>query len=222
MSCCSDVVVNRPAAELAYRAVSDDVPHLLSELRGKVVVLNLWATWCPPCRRELPDVDRLQKTYAGKGLVVVTLSNEERTQLLEFAATHPSSTLNVYTSDLGWLEVDGRPLSLVIDREGVVRSCFIGARSYAEFEREIGPSASIDVNRVRLFFFRKGRDRSPRLCSGDASVLDDFGRGRHPDEIEAGNELLQHPKLAPQLGPASPWRVRRQRDGRAIRLVCRE
>ena len=131
-------VVNRPAAELAYRAVSDDVPHRLSELRGKVVVLNLWATWCPPCRRELPDMDRLQKTYAGKGLVVVTLSNEERTQLLEFAATHPSSTLNVYTSDLGWLEVDGRPLSLVIDREGVVRSCFIGARSYAEFEREIG------------------------------------------------------------------------------------
>ncbi|HEX5045150.1 MAG TPA: TlpA disulfide reductase family protein [Candidatus Polarisedimenticolaceae bacterium] len=131
--------VDRPAAELAYRAVADDAPHRLSELRGSVVLLNLWATWCPPCRRELPDLDRLQKAYAGQGLVVVTLSNEEREALQQFAARYPTSTVNVYTPDLDWMDVDGRPLTLVIDRQGVVRACFIGTRSYGAFEREVTP-----------------------------------------------------------------------------------
>jgi len=130
-------VVSRPAPELTYQAVADDSPHRLSELRGKVVVLNLWATWCGPCRHELPDIDRLQKTYANQGLVVVTLSTEERQDLLKFAEQFPYSTLNVYASRFAWVDVGGRPLSYVIDREGRVRACFIGARTYADFEREV-------------------------------------------------------------------------------------
>jgi len=109
----------------------------LRALRGKVVLVNLWATWCPPCRKELPEIDRLQKAYADRGLVVVTLSDEERARLLKFSAEHPLTTLNVYASELGWLNVGGRPLSMVIDRGGVVRECIIGGRSYAEFEAKV-------------------------------------------------------------------------------------
>ncbi len=130
-------IVNRPAAEATFRAVADDSPHRLSELRGKVVVLNLWATWCGPCRRELPEIDRLQRAYADRGLVVVTVSTEERERLLRFAAEYPLATLNVYTPRIAWLDVGGRPLSVIIDRGGVVRACFIGARTYAEFERAV-------------------------------------------------------------------------------------
>jgi len=126
--------VGKPAGDLAFRQVADDAPRRLSELRGKVVLVNLWATWCPPCRKELPAIDKLQKAYADRGLVVVTLSDEERTQLLKFAAGHPFSTLNVYTRELGWLDVGGRPLTMVIDRQGTVRDCLIGGRDYAEFE----------------------------------------------------------------------------------------
>jgi thiol-disulfide isomerase/thioredoxin len=130
-------VVNRPSADVTYRTVADDSPHHLSELRGRVVVLNLWATWCGPCRRELPQVDRLQAAYSARGVTVVTLSTEERGDLQAFARQCPLATLNVYTPRVAWLDVPGRPLSLVIDRRGVVRACFIGARSYAEFEREV-------------------------------------------------------------------------------------
>ena len=130
-------IVNRPAAEIEFREVADDSPHRLSELRGKVVVLNLWATWCGPCRGELPGIDSLQTSYAGRGLVVVTLSTEGRDHLRAFAARHPLGTLNVYAPRVDWLDVPGRPISLVIDRDGVVRDCFIGARSYAEFERAV-------------------------------------------------------------------------------------
>lgn len=130
-------LVNRPAADAEYRGVADDAPHRLSELRGKVVVLNLWATWCGPCRMELPEIDRLQKAYADRGLVVVTVSTEERDRLRKFAEKVPLATLNVYTPRIDWLDVGGRPLSVIIDRDGVVRDCFIGARRYDEFERAV-------------------------------------------------------------------------------------
>src|SRR5262245_17807185 len=130
-------MVNRPAADATFRAVADDSPHRLSDLRGKVVVLNLWATWCGPCRRELPAINQLQKAYAKQGLVVVTISTEERSDLLKFAAQYPYETLNVYAPRFEWGDVPGRPLSLVIDRRGVVRACLIGTRSYEEFEREV-------------------------------------------------------------------------------------
>lgn len=129
--------VGRPAGELAFRRVDDDRLVRLSELRGQVVLLNLWATWCPPCRKELPEIDRLQRDYRQRGLVVVTLSNEERARLSEYARQYPVGTLNAYTAALGWLDVGGRPVSLVIDRSGVVRASIIGARGYAEFERAV-------------------------------------------------------------------------------------
>jgi thiol-disulfide isomerase/thioredoxin len=129
--------VGRPAADIDFRLVSDQTPGRLSELRGRVVLVNLWATWCPPCRHELPEINRLQQAYADRGLVVVTLSNEERDLLLRFAAQHPFTTVNVYASQLGWLDVPGRPLSIVIDREGVVRECIIGARSYVELRDKV-------------------------------------------------------------------------------------
>ena len=90
-----------------------------------------------PLSPELPDIDRLQKAYGAHGLEVVTISNDESAHLQDFAAKYPTSTLNVYASDLDWMDVDGRPLTFIIDRDGVVRACFIGSRSYAAFEREV-------------------------------------------------------------------------------------
>lgn len=129
--------VGRPAGDLSFREVADDRPRRLSELRDHVVLINLWATWCMPCSRELPALDKLQKNYRQSGLVVVTISNEDRALLLRFAAQHPLSTLNVYASSLGWLDVGGRPLSIVIDRSGKVRECLIGARDYPELEDKV-------------------------------------------------------------------------------------
>ena len=138
-------ISNHPARELDFRAVANDAPHRLSELKGRVVVLNLWATWCGPCLHELPAMDRIARDHSARDLAVVTLSTEPREHLRSFAEKHPVATLNVYAADAGWLDVKGRPMTLVIDREGVVREVLIGARSYEELSQALGRWLKDDV-----------------------------------------------------------------------------
>lgn len=131
--------IGKPAGELAFSRVSDGMPHRLQDLRGQVVVLNLWATWCPPCRKEMPELNRLQEAYRDRGVVVLTVSDESRETLQAYAKQQPLSTLNVYAESLGWLDVAGRPISFVIDRDGTVRDMFVGARDYEDFEAAVRP-----------------------------------------------------------------------------------
>jgi cytochrome c biogenesis protein CcmG, thiol:disulfide interchange protein DsbE len=132
-------VVGQPAPELAFHEVATGAPRQLSELQGKVVLVNLWATWCPPCREEMPDLDKLQARYADRGLLVLTVSDEERDLLQKFAAEHPLRTLNAYSQNLGWYDVPGRPLTFVIDRNGTVRHFLAGRHSYEDFEELVLP-----------------------------------------------------------------------------------
>lgn len=132
-------LVGQPAGDIAFRQVADGAPRHLQDFRGQVVVVNLWATWCPPCRAEMPDLNRLQREYQGRGLAVVTLSDEPRETIQGYAEKQPFSTTNVFADSLGWLDVPGRPLSVVIDRDGTIREMFVGARSYETFEAAVRP-----------------------------------------------------------------------------------
>jgi thiol-disulfide isomerase/thioredoxin len=126
--------------ELSFRRVSDDAVHHLHEFKGKVVLLNLWATYCPPCIQELPTLGRLQGAYRDRGLVVVTLSDEPRERLQSFLKKHPNEVLSGYTSSFVWLEIENfRPMTLIIDRDGILRKHFIGMSSYEGFEAHIKP-----------------------------------------------------------------------------------
>ena len=131
--------VGQPAPELAFQDLGTGAPHRLSELKGKVVLVNLWATWCPPCRKEMPDLDQLQVRYADRGLVVVTVSNEERELLQTFAAKYPMRTMNAHSPELGWYDVPGRPLTFVVDRNGTVRHFLTGGHPYEDFEEAVVP-----------------------------------------------------------------------------------
>ncbi|HVR98412.1 MAG TPA: TlpA disulfide reductase family protein [Thermoanaerobaculia bacterium] len=135
-------MVGQPAPDVAFEQVVDGSARRLHDLKGQVVLVNLWATWCPPCRKEMPALDRLQSAYKDRGLVVVNLSDEPRELLQKFIAEHPMSTLHARTSQLGWLDVPGRPLSLVIDGEGVIRECVVGDREYEFFEEAVQPYLS--------------------------------------------------------------------------------
>lgn len=126
--------------EISFKRVSDNTPHRLRQCEGKVVLLNLWATYCPPCIQEMPSLGRLQEAYKDRGLVIITLSDEPRERLQKFFQQHPTELLCGYTDSFDWLKIENfRPFTLIIDRNGILRKHFIGASSYEELESYIRP-----------------------------------------------------------------------------------
>jgi thiol-disulfide isomerase/thioredoxin len=108
----------------------------LKELEGKVVLVNFWATWCPPCRKEMPDLDRLYKRYAAKGLVILAISDEEDAKVRPFITAQkytypilldPGSAVNKR------LLVQGIPKSLVYDRTGKLVAQSTDMRTMTQF-----------------------------------------------------------------------------------------
>lgn len=108
----------------------------LRELRGKVVVVNFWATWCQPCRKEMPDLDALYNRFKGEGLVVLGISDEDGGKVRPFIAERqvtypvlldPGRRVN----DL--FQVQGIPKTFVYDRDGKLAAQSIDMRTREQF-----------------------------------------------------------------------------------------
>jgi thiol-disulfide isomerase/thioredoxin len=108
----------------------------LSDYRGKIVLLNLWATWCPPCRREMPDLDALHRKYRDSGMVVLALSDEDRTTVHAYLQKHDFQFIvGTYQGGLETISaVNTRPSSILIGKEGQVLDMVVGARGLGFFE----------------------------------------------------------------------------------------
>ncbi|MCL5256944.1 MAG: redoxin domain-containing protein [Chloroflexi bacterium] len=149
------------SAELEGRGIGPDVGKMapgftavdlkgnkvtLANLRGKVVLLNLWATWCPYCKQELPDMQQFYEAYKARGIEVVAVDVEE-----------DANTVHSYINGKGftfpiWLDLDAKinnaygvsayPTSFFIDREGVIQSVQIGAMDRATMEQNALPLLS--------------------------------------------------------------------------------
>lgn len=99
--------------------------HGVAEWRGKVLVLNFWATWCPPCREEIPELIALQKQYAEKGLQVVGIAIEELDPVREFVDFVDMNYPVLIAGDAGLAltrqlgnVLGAVPYTLVVDRQG--------------------------------------------------------------------------------------------------------
>ena len=103
----------------------------LDELRGKVVVLNFWATWCPPCIEEMPSLVQMQQKMKGKGVEVLAISvDADRGAYQDFLKAHNVDLLTVRDADQKSNNLYGTfkfPETYIIDRNGVLRRKFIGA-----------------------------------------------------------------------------------------------
>ena len=111
----------------------------LASLRGKVVYLNFFATWCPPCGEEAPQIERLQRSTGPQGLQVVGIDVLENARKAEsFRQMHRLSYPEVV--DDGTLRdqynVNGLPVHVFIDRNGVVRNVIVGELSAADDARQ--------------------------------------------------------------------------------------
>ncbi len=116
----------------------------LSYYRGKVVLLNFWATWCPPCRAEMPDLIKLQRGYRRRGLRVIGITyppqevGEVKQFIRKIGVNYPIALGTKATKTL-FDETETLPLTVVIDRRGNVRARVEGILLPEEFEQKIKP-----------------------------------------------------------------------------------
>ncbi|MDA8171097.1 MAG: TlpA disulfide reductase family protein [Nitrospiraceae bacterium] len=117
-------------------------PHSLSSLRGKVVVLDFWATWCPPCRASIPVLNRIYERYNGRGVEMLGVSIDDgQKDIMEFMKSHKVlytllwDNKNVADS----YNVQSIPNVFIIDKNGVIRDHHLGfsADEFDEFSNEI-------------------------------------------------------------------------------------
>lgn len=130
------------APNLSFKLVSDDTEHDISEYFGNVILVNIWATWCPPCLKEMPDLNRLQKVYADEGLTVIALSDESRETVLDYAKQYPFDFVSGYVDVFEWVSGDlgsARPVTFLIDKKGIIQEYFTGAYNYDFFESKVTP-----------------------------------------------------------------------------------
>ena len=134
----------RPVAPAWKLTDMDGKTVSLADFKGKVVILDFWATWCSPCRDEIPGFVELQKKFGDRGLVVIGVSlDEEGTAFVQkFVKQHGIS----YPVVLGNKEVaaaydgiDALPTTFIIDRQGKVVKGHRGFTKRTTFEAEIAP-----------------------------------------------------------------------------------
>ena len=108
----------------------------LSQFKGQVVVLNFWATWCPPCIEEMPSLVQMQQRMQAKGVTVLAVSvDADDGNYRRFLKDHNVSLLSIRDPDQKSNALYGTfkfPETYIIDRNGVVRRKFIGAVDWTE------------------------------------------------------------------------------------------
>ena len=122
--------VNRPAADFTLPLFSGG-NLTLSSLRGKPVVINFWASWCPPCREEAPILEEVWRRYKDKGVTFIGVDIQDaeadaRAYIKEFGITYPNGPDigGRITIDYG---VGGIPVTFFVNREGLIVSRWVGA-----------------------------------------------------------------------------------------------
>jgi peroxiredoxin len=116
--------------DLSGKAVS------LSSFKGKPVLLNFWATWCPYCRRERAHLNALYKEYQNKGLIILSVATDQSTaKVREYLKQIPAEFIVLSDSSgtaASLYSVGGLPTSYLINRDGIIKNRFIGFREWSD------------------------------------------------------------------------------------------
>ena len=128
-----------PAPEISVVALAGGAPLKLSELKGKVVLLNFWATWCPPCREEIPSMMKLVSAMNGKPFQMVAVSIDEGGKAdIESFFKQSGFSLPAYFDPTGVAVkaygITGVPESFVIDKQGIIVKKVIGGLAWDSAE----------------------------------------------------------------------------------------
>lgn len=133
------LVVGKTAPDFALTDLNDK-PQRLSDFRGKVVFLNFWATWCKPCREEMPSMEVLHKNFEKDGLVILAVSIDRVTTTKDIPPFIKGMNLTFPVLIDSWGKTDkpykrmGVPETFIIDQQGVIREIVIGPRDWTRLD----------------------------------------------------------------------------------------
>lgn len=116
----------------------DGMTHRLADLRGRPVIVNFWATWCPPCRDELPSMERAWAQLRDEGIALLAINvGEDEATVFPFTANYPVSfplLLDLDGAVIGAWPVRGLPTTFVVDPQGRIAYRAIGGRAWDDPE----------------------------------------------------------------------------------------
>jgi peroxiredoxin len=133
------LAVGKPAPDFVLSDLNEKT-YRLSDFRGKVVFLNFWATWCKPCREEMPSMEVLYKNFEKDGLVIMAVSIDRVTTTKDIPPFVKSLNLTFPILVDSWGKTDkpykrmGVPETFLIDQEGIIREIVIGPRDWTRLD----------------------------------------------------------------------------------------
>ena len=155
-----------PAPDIELRTIADE-PFRLSSLRGRVVVLNFWATWCIPCRTEIPELNAMQRELGDKGLTIVGASWDDTAQGVKDFQNDIKQEYTVLTGGEAVQDkfggIPSLPTTYIIDRDGNIRDKIIGARDREAFEAVIKPLLEEAATTAQIKFIHHRISDEPPL-----------------------------------------------------------
>jgi len=133
-----------PTGQLAPSFVLEDLTgHPLSsaDFAGKVVLVNFWATWCPPCKAEMPDIEQLYREFQDRGFEVIGVDIEEKPATVRAFRDEHGLTFPLVIDPRGSVNstyhLRGLPTSWLIDRQGILRAVWVGPLNIEKARRQI-------------------------------------------------------------------------------------
>lgn len=136
------VAVDFPAPDVALTDLTGKAVAL-SDFRGKVILYNAWATWCPPCKQEMPTLQAYYEEHKEQGFVIVAIADGQSLEEVRAFAQDYRLTFPVWPDPeflaTKTFRINSLPTSFVIDREGTVRLTWTGAVSRAMLEKYVTP-----------------------------------------------------------------------------------
>ncbi len=133
----SSLQEGKPAPEFKLKTI-DGREVSLSDYRGKVVLINFWATWCPPCKEEMPLFESVYRKYKDRGFEILAVSTDTDIDVVKkFVGEYKLSFVVLYDDKniASLYNVQGLPTSFLVDREGKIVKVRLG--KYKEIERDI-------------------------------------------------------------------------------------
>jgi cytochrome c biogenesis protein CcmG, thiol:disulfide interchange protein DsbE len=132
-------LVGSPGPEVAGESLNGQGKFSLSGSKGKVVLVDFWATWCEPCKKSFPKLEELNVKYKGAVVIVGISEDDEKKDIADFGKTHGAKFPLLWDDGKGFAKkypVDNMPTSFILDKNGVVKFMHQGYHDGEELEIE--------------------------------------------------------------------------------------